>query len=173
MKPSLWSAILLNYYYVCYGALMGLNPGPGCVLGQQYQCLVLCILDHQGTVQKYQYCWVVDPLDGTKEFIKRVPHFTVNIALIKGQVPVMGVVYTPAAATTHFAVKGQGAFVRCVCFTLPYPLNITADQRHRAPAVQLHVPMVPNSIVGGCRYFLAFSWADKQAYVQRLEPSGT
>ena len=64
-------------------------------------------------LQKYQYCWVVDPLDGTKEFIKRVPHFTVNIALIKGTAPLMGVVCTPAAATMHFAVKGQGAFVRC------------------------------------------------------------
>ena len=64
-------------------------------------------------VQKYQYCWVVDPLDGTKEFIKRVPHFTVNIALVKGSEPIMGVVCTPAAETMHFAVKGQGAFVRC------------------------------------------------------------
>jgi 3'-phosphoadenosine 5'-phosphosulfate (PAPS) 3'-phosphatase len=64
-------------------------------------------------VQKYQYCWIVDPLDGTKEFIKRVPHFTVNVALVKGGTPVMGVVCTPAAATMHFAVQGQGAFVRC------------------------------------------------------------
>lgn len=64
------------------------------------------------TRQKYQYCWIVDPLDGTKEFIKRVPHFTVNIALIKDKSPVMGVVCTPAAATMHFAVKGKGAFVR-------------------------------------------------------------
>ena len=63
-------------------------------------------------LQNFQYCWVVDPLDGTKEFIKRVPHFTVNIALLKGDTPVLGVVHTPAASTTHFAVLGQGAYVR-------------------------------------------------------------
>lgn len=64
-------------------------------------------------MQNYEYCWIVDPLDGTKEFIKRVPHFTVNVALVRGSAPVMGVVYTPAADTTHFAIKGCGAFVRC------------------------------------------------------------
>jgi 3'(2'), 5'-bisphosphate nucleotidase len=71
-------------------------------------------------LQEYQYCWIVDPLDGTKEFIKRVPHFTVNIALVKGGSPVMGVVCTPAAATMHFAVKGQGAFVRCAYYVVAY-----------------------------------------------------
>lgn len=64
-------------------------------------------------VQNYKYCWIVDPLDGTKEFIKRVPHFTVNIALVCGSAPIMGVVYTPAANTSHFAIKGRGAYVRC------------------------------------------------------------
>lgn len=64
-------------------------------------------------MQNYEYCWIVDPLDGTKEFIKRVPHFTVNVALVRGNAPIMGVVYTPAADTTHFAIKGCGAFVRC------------------------------------------------------------
>eukprot|EP00892_Ulva_mutabilis_P001875 jgi/Ulvmu1/11689/UM008_0099.1 len=62
--------------------------------------------------KNYKYCWIVDPLDGTKEFIKRVPHFTVNVALVCGNAPVMGVVYTPAANTSHFAIKGRGAYVR-------------------------------------------------------------
>jgi 3'(2'), 5'-bisphosphate nucleotidase len=75
-------------------------------------------------MQKYQYCWIVDPLDGTKEFIKRVPHFTVNIALVKGSTPVMGVVCTPAAQTMHFAVSGQGAFVRCELHShMPFGCN--------------------------------------------------
>lgn len=43
----------------------------------------------------WEYCWVVDPLDGTKEFIKRNDEFTVNIALIKEGVPILGVVYVP------------------------------------------------------------------------------
>lgn len=45
--------------------------------------------------QKFQYYWLVDPLDGTKEFLKRNGEFTVNIALIHNGTPVMGVVHVP------------------------------------------------------------------------------
>lgn len=54
--------------------------------------------------------WLVDPLDGTKEFIKRNGEFTVNIALIQGHEPVLGVVHAPALDTTYSAAKGYGAF---------------------------------------------------------------
>ncbi|MEN7549720.1 3'(2'),5'-bisphosphate nucleotidase CysQ [Rapidithrix thailandica] len=54
--------------------------------------------------------WLVDPLDGTKEFIKRNGEFTVNIALIEGGKPVLGVVYVPVKKEMYWAVKGQGAF---------------------------------------------------------------
>ena len=54
--------------------------------------------------------WLVDPLDGTKEFIKRNDEFTVNIALIKNGVPVLGVVYAPAMDLMYSAIKGGGAF---------------------------------------------------------------
>jgi 3'(2'), 5'-bisphosphate nucleotidase len=56
--------------------------------------------------------WLVDPLDGTKEFIKRNGEFTVNIALIDGDRPVLGVVYAPALDLTYFAAEGKGAFKR-------------------------------------------------------------
>jgi len=54
--------------------------------------------------------WLVDPLDGTKEFINRNGEFTVNIALIQGNRPVLGVVYVPVPALTYYACAGQGAF---------------------------------------------------------------
>ena len=54
--------------------------------------------------------WLVDPLDGTKEFIKRNGEFTVNIALIEDGVPVFGVVYAPALKLTYWAAAGLGAF---------------------------------------------------------------
>ncbi len=54
--------------------------------------------------------WLVDPLDGTKEFIKRNGEFTVNIALIEGREPVMGVIYVPVTDTLYFAEKGEGSF---------------------------------------------------------------
>ncbi|MFT5168252.1 MAG: 3'(2'), 5'-bisphosphate nucleotidase [Saprospiraceae bacterium] len=59
---------------------------------------------------QYDYYWLVDPLDGTKEFIKRNGEFTVNIALIKGQMPVAGVVYVPVTQELFWAIKDQGAF---------------------------------------------------------------
>ncbi|HXA00693.1 MAG TPA: 3'(2'),5'-bisphosphate nucleotidase CysQ, partial [Cytophagaceae bacterium] len=56
--------------------------------------------------------WLVDPLDGTKEFIKRNGEFTVNIALIENGAPVLGVIYAPATEKLYYAIKGQGAFKR-------------------------------------------------------------
>jgi 3'(2'), 5'-bisphosphate nucleotidase len=54
--------------------------------------------------------WLIDPLDGTKEFIHRRGEFTVNIARIENGRPVMGVVYLPAARTLYFAARGVGAW---------------------------------------------------------------
>ncbi len=57
----------------------------------------------------YDHYWLVDPLDGTKEFIKRNGEFTVNIALIHNQMPVMGVVYAPVLDEMYWAAKGEGS----------------------------------------------------------------
>lgn len=54
--------------------------------------------------------WLVDPLDGTKEFVKRNDEFTVNIALINKGVPVLGVVYAPAMDLMFSAIQGEGAY---------------------------------------------------------------
>lgn len=54
--------------------------------------------------------WLIDPLDGTKEFIKRNDEFTVNIALIEKGRSIMGVVHAPAFDVTYFAARGTGAF---------------------------------------------------------------
>ncbi|MCR8848737.1 3'(2'),5'-bisphosphate nucleotidase CysQ [Rossellomorea sp. SC111] len=54
--------------------------------------------------------WLVDPLDGTKEFINKNGEFTVNIALIQGNRPVLGIVYAPVTDTLYFADKNKGAY---------------------------------------------------------------
>ncbi|MDH6356565.1 3'(2'),5'-bisphosphate nucleotidase CysQ [Parabacteroides sp. PF5-9] len=59
---------------------------------------------------KWHTFWLVDPLDGTKEFIKRNGEFTVNIALIEQGVPVLGVIYIPARKELYFASEATGAF---------------------------------------------------------------
>src|SRR6056297_2493789 len=54
--------------------------------------------------------FLIDPLDGTKEFIKRNGEFTVNIALMRNNEPVMGVVYIPAQEVLYYGVQGEGSF---------------------------------------------------------------
>ncbi len=60
--------------------------------------------------ENWETLWMVDPLDGTKEFIKRNGEFTVNIALISNHVPVLGVIYVPVRKELYFAVNSMGAF---------------------------------------------------------------
>ena len=74
------------------------------------------ILSEEGRVVPYEerkyweYFWLVDPLDGTKEFIKKNDEFTVNIALIHKDTPVLGVVFAPALDACYWAKQGEGAF---------------------------------------------------------------
>jgi len=58
-----------------------------------------------------EYCFIIDPLDGTKEFVKRNGEFTVNIALAKNGNPVMGVIYVPVTKDLYYAAQGTGAFL--------------------------------------------------------------
>lgn len=61
--------------------------------------------------KKWSNCWVVDPVDGTKEFIKRNGEFTVNIALVENGKPQLGVIYVPASKVIYFAnVSNSEAF---------------------------------------------------------------
>jgi len=60
--------------------------------------------------KNWEYLWLVDPLDGTKEFVKKNGEFTVNIALIHKDTPVLGVVYAPVLDLIYYAKKGEGAY---------------------------------------------------------------
>lgn len=74
------------------------------------------VLSEEGSAIEYEkrknwkQIWIVDPIDGTKEFIKRNGEFTVNIALIENQEPVAGVVFAPALGDLYFSEAGFGAF---------------------------------------------------------------
>lgn len=84
--------------------------------------------------------WLVDPLDGTKEFIKRNGEFTVNIALIEEGIPVFGLIYIPVSGILYYALKGEGAYISSL---LP-PNNIPRDYHellafsNRLPAAIRH-----------------------------------
>ena len=76
----------------------------------------LPILSEEGEVIPYEtrrhweYFWLVDPLDGTKEFIKKNGEFTVNVALIHKDIPVLGVVYAPALDVCYWAKQNKGSY---------------------------------------------------------------
>lgn len=87
-------------------------------------------------------CWLVDPLDGTKEFIARSPEFTVNIALVEKGVAILGVVLAPALDLAFVAARGAGSLriekgvaTRLRSAPLPAPgaraLRVVASRRHR------------------------------------------
>jgi 3'(2'), 5'-bisphosphate nucleotidase len=75
----------------------------------------------------WEYFWMVDPLDGTKEFIKRNGEFTVNIALIYKSAPVLGVVSVPVTGETYFSAAGKGAFIKKGETELPLPKHHRID----------------------------------------------
>ena len=82
--------------------------------------------------------WLVDPLDGTREFVKKNGEFTVNIALIENGETVFGVVYAPALEELHYGIRGVGAFVRDGDEDVPIlsrkpaspPLRVAASRSH-------------------------------------------
>ncbi len=60
--------------------------------------------------KSYHHAWIIDPLDGTKEFVKRNGEFTVNIGLVENGMPLIGVIYSPVFKDLYFAAKGIGSF---------------------------------------------------------------
>jgi 3'(2'), 5'-bisphosphate nucleotidase len=74
--------------------------------------------------------WLVDPLDGTKEFVARNGEFTVNIALIEGHRPVLGVVHIPVSDTTYSGVPGLGAWRE---EGMRAPVQISVQRRAATP----------------------------------------
>jgi len=77
--------------------------------------------------------WLIDPLDGTREFIKNRPDFTVNIALIHHNQPILGSIYLPIRDQLYFATIGNNAY-RCDQANSPIIINVTSKS-HEAPRI--------------------------------------
>lgn len=113
------------------------------------------------TRREWNRLWLVDPLDGTKEFIKKNDEFTVNIALVEDGTPVLGVVYVPATGVFYAGAKGLGAYkgkgersktnplIPCYSLltTSPLPLlsrtpsafTIVASRSHLSPETEAYI----------------------------------
>lgn len=81
---------------------------------------------------QWQHYWLVDPLDGTREFIKRNGEFTVNIAFIEKDKAIVGVVYAPALRLLYYAARGKGAFKQ-EADQPPQPIKV--QSKHREPVI--------------------------------------
>jgi 3'(2'), 5'-bisphosphate nucleotidase len=105
-----------------------------------------------GERQSWRELWVVDPLDGTREFVKRNGEFTVNIALVREHEPVLGVVSAPAQGLLYWGASGVGAF-----------------SHHRGAAqipIQVSAPQNPLRVVGSRSH----ASTETAAYLTRLGP---
>jgi len=89
------------------------------------------------TRKNWEYYWCIDPIDGTKEFIKKNGEFTVNIALIHKNAPVLGVVYAPALNDMYSAKQGEGAFKNGD--KLPLSVNTAPEKTLRVVASKSHL----------------------------------
>lgn len=96
--------------------------------------------------------WLVDPLDGTKEFLEHTGDFTVNIALIEHHQPVMGVIYAPVSGATYYAEKGVGAYrqlldgqpERIQTQSRPQSVRIISSRRHAVDALAPILAQLPH-----------------------------
>lgn len=96
--------------------------------------------------------WLVDPLDGTREFIKRNGEFTVNIGLIEDGAPIIGVVYAPVMKTAYYAATGLGAW----------------KQNEGEDAVQIHVRKAPRDKVTVARSRSPVTGPNMQKFLNKL-----
>ncbi len=98
----------------------------------------------RATRARWDWLWVVDPLDGTREFVQRNGEFTVNIALVHGNRPVLGVVHAPVLERDYYACEGYGAFCsaddgvgRPIRVQVPTarPVRVVGSRSHRGSSL--------------------------------------
>ena len=108
------------------------------------------------TRQVWSDFWLVDPLDGTKEFIKRNGEFTVNIALISGHEPVLGIVQVPVQDRVYCGYRGGGAFIadgndapRPITVQTPaeQPIRVVGSRSHRGASLEAYLDKVGEHIM--------------------------
>ena len=107
---------------------------------------------------QWQRYWLIDPLDGTKEFVQRNGQFTVNIALIVDHEPVLGVVQVPVTGRCYFAARGYGAFreepgqapqpIQVKSLLPDQPVRVVGSRSHGGPGLQQFVAALgPHQLV--------------------------
>ncbi len=99
------------------------------------------------TRKEWEYYWCIDPIDGTKEFIKKNGEFTINIALIHKNSPVLGVVYAPALDNLYYAKQGDGAYKNGQ--KLPLQTNENPKEKLTVVASKSHLSSETQEFIDG------------------------
>lgn len=112
--------------------------------------------------KKWGFFWLIDPLDGTKEFIKRNGEFTVNISLIHHSKPVLGVIYAPVIGLLYYGLKGEGAFKSSINDPVSIKTIISESQR---------LPLYSGDMASSLRIVASRSHlsAETEAYINKLK----
>ncbi|MFI4891771.1 MAG: 3'(2'),5'-bisphosphate nucleotidase CysQ [Steroidobacterales bacterium] len=114
--------------------------------------------------RRWHELWVVDPLDGTREFVKRNGEFTINIALVRDHEPLLGIVAAPAQAVVYWGAAGVGAFrerrgEQCTAIhvSAPHePIRIVGSRSHNSPQTDAWCGTLNPSTVFGIGSALKF-----------------
>src|SRR6185437_1287334 len=125
-------AAILEIYAGSFAVEQKADDSPLTVAGLQALTPDIPVLSEESkhidwnTRRAWDRYWLVDPLDGTREFVKRNGEFTVNIALIENHAPVLGVVLLPVTGALYYGVAGGGAFLENAPGALPQPIATRA-----------------------------------------------
>ena len=95
--------------------------------------------EESGKSGNSEYCWVIDPLDGTSNFARGLPYFCISIALMKNQKTIMGAIYQPVSDELFFAAEGQSAFCNGVSIHPSAKNSLSGAMVVFSQIVQLHV----------------------------------
>lgn len=134
--------------------------------------------------KNYDHYWLLDPLDGTKDFIKRNNEFTINVALMRGESPVATWLYVPCYADLYWAIRGQGAFwdkkngecqqLRVASFTMQDSgLKIVCSRSNLNPETLAFIEQLDNPdyvSVGSALKFMLVARGDAHLY-PRVAPT--
>lgn len=133
---------------------------------------------------EYKEFFLVDPLDGTKEFIKRNGEFTINIAYVEGHNPMGGFVFVPCTGMAYMAEYGQGAYsifpdgkrttLRSKAFSLmDQGLKVVASRSHRDPMTEKIISLLqaPDIVATGSSLKFLLIAEGKAAFYPRLAPT--
>lgn len=129
--------------------------------------------------QHWQRYWLLDPMDGTGEFILQSGDFAVNIALIENNQPVLGVIHWPAKGTTYYAVEGLGAFKRTgehseqIFVAKPNTLTLAVSRRQALSKVEPYIQRDFDTLaLGSCSLKSCIIAEGKADCFIRIGPTG-